>query len=75
MQVCGDIMSSRLWEYFQGPSTRHYVRFLISFGGIGLLSMEDCIPLVFLRSWVLMVLYLCSKFHIFYKPILEEYIF
>jgi hypothetical protein len=46
----------------------------ISFGGIGLLSMEDCVPLVFLRSWVLMVSYLCSKFHIFDRPILAEYV-
>jgi len=54
---------------------RHYVQFLISFGGISFLLMEDCLPLVFLRSWVLMASYLCSKFHIFDKPILEEYAF
>jgi hypothetical protein len=44
----------------------------MSFSGIGLLSMEDCAPSVFLGSWALVALYLSSKFHIFDKPVLEE---
>jgi hypothetical protein len=40
-----------------------------------LLSMEDCAPSTFLRSLGLVALYLCSKFHIFDRPILEEYVF
>jgi hypothetical protein len=47
----------------------------IFFGGTSLLSMEDCALFAFLGSWALVGLYLCSKFHIFDKPILEEYIF
>jgi hypothetical protein len=37
--------------------------------------MEDFAPSIFLKSWVLVVLYLCSRFHIFDIPILEEYFF
>jgi hypothetical protein len=47
---------------------------LISFGGIGLLSMEDCAPSIFIGNWVLVALYLYSRFHIFDRPILEEYV-
>ncbi len=36
--------------------------------------MEDYAPFVFLRNWVLMAPYLCSRFHIFNRPILEEYV-
>jgi hypothetical protein len=55
---------------------RCQAQLLISFGSIGLFSMEeDCEPFSFLKSWVLVVLYLCIRFHIFDKPILEEYIF
>jgi hypothetical protein len=55
-------MGPRSWESFQGPLARCQVQLLISFGGIGLLSMEDCAPSVFLGNWVLVVLYLCSRF-------------
>jgi len=37
--------------------------------------MEDCAPSSFLRSWVLAVLYLCSKFRIFDRPVMERYVF
>jgi len=47
----------------------------ISFSGIRILSMEDCAPLMFLRNWALVVPYLCSKFRIFNRLVLEEYIF
>ncbi len=30
---------------------------------------------IFLGSWVLVALYICSKFCIFDRPILEEYVF
>ncbi len=57
-----------------GPLVMHYARLPISFSGIGLLSMEDCDPFAFLRNWVLMVSYLCSRFRIFDRPILEDYV-
>jgi hypothetical protein len=58
----------------QGPLAKCRVRLLISFSIIGLLSMEDCAPFVFLKSWVLVAPYLCLRFHIFDKPILDEYV-
>ncbi len=73
MQVCGDIMGPRSWESFQGHLVRCQTQLPISFGGIGLLSMEDYAPFDFLGSWVLVVPYLCSRFYIFNRPILEEY--
>jgi hypothetical protein len=63
------------WEYFQDPLMRHHVRLSISFGGIGLLSMEKCALSIFLGSWVLVAPYLCSRFCIFHRLFLEEYIF
>jgi hypothetical protein len=51
---------------------RHQVQLLISFGGVGLFSMEDCAPFAFIRSWVI---YLCFRFCIFDILILEEYVF
>jgi hypothetical protein len=36
--------------------------------------MEKCAPFVFLGSCVLMALYLCYKFRIFDRLILEEYV-
>jgi hypothetical protein len=36
--------------------------------------MEDCAPFIFFGSWVLVVSYLCSRFHIFDKLVLEEYV-
>jgi len=68
-------MGLGLWESFQGPVTMHQVQLLISFGGIGLFFMEDCVPFIFLGSWALVAPYLCSKFRIFDRPILEEYVF
>ncbi len=75
MKVCGDIMGIKSWESFQGPLIRHHAQLLISFSGICLLFMEDYAPSVFLKSWVLVVPYLCSRFHIFNGPVLEEYVF
>ncbi len=37
-------------------------------------SMEECSPFAFPRSWALVAPYLCSRFRIFNKPILEEYV-
>jgi hypothetical protein len=37
--------------------------------------MEVYAPFVFLRSWVLVVQYMCSRFYIFYRPVLEKYVF
>jgi len=36
--------------------------------------MEDCAASIFLKSWVLVALYLCIKFRIFDKLILKEYV-
>jgi hypothetical protein len=67
-------MGPRSSEFFQGPLTRRQVRLLTSFGGIGFIFMEDCAPFVFLGNWALVALYLCFRFCIFNKPILEEYV-
>ncbi len=67
MQVCGDIMRPRLWEFFQAPLARHQAWLLIFFSGIGLHFMKDCAPSTFLGNWALVVLYLCSRFRIFDK--------
>ncbi len=75
MQVCGCIMGPGLCESFQGPLTKRRAQLPISFGGIGLFSMEDCTPFSFLGSWALVVPYLCFKFCIFDKPVLERYFF
>jgi hypothetical protein len=50
MYVCGDIMGPRLWEIFQGLLARHHAQLLISFGGLGFFSIEDCAPSAFLGS-------------------------
>jgi len=68
-------MGPGLWESFYGLLVRCQVWVPISFGGIGFFFMEDCVPFDFLRNWVLVVSYLCSRFHIFDRPILEEYVF
>ncbi len=46
----------------------------MSFGGINFFSMEDCAPSIFLGSWAMLDPYLCFKFHIFDRPVLEEYV-
>jgi hypothetical protein len=51
------------------------VRLSISFGGINLLFIKDCASSTFLGNWALVVLYFCFRFHIFYKPVLEKYVF
>jgi len=63
------------WEFFQGPLVRHQVQLPIPFGGMGLLSMEDCTQSTLLGSWALVASYLCSKFRIFNETILEEYVY
>jgi hypothetical protein len=68
-------MGPELWESFQGPLTKRQARLLIFFGGIGLLFMEDCVSSAFLKSWALVALYLCSRFCIFDRPVLDEYVF
>jgi hypothetical protein len=37
--------------------------------------MEDCAPSVFIGNWALVASYLYSRFHIFNRPILKEYVF
>jgi hypothetical protein len=51
---------------------RHEAWQPIFFGDIGLLFMKVFASIVFLRRWALMALYLCFKFLIFDKLILEE---
>jgi hypothetical protein len=43
-------------------------------GGIGILSMEDYASFAFLRSLALVAPYICYRFCIFHRPILEEYV-
>jgi hypothetical protein len=62
----------RIVGVFSKPLSK--ARLLISFGGIGLLYMEDCAPSIFLKNWALVALYLCSRFCIFYRPVLEKYV-
>jgi hypothetical protein len=73
MQICGDIMGLRSWEFIKGPITRCHAQLLISFDGIGFLFMEDCTAFTFLGSWVLVAPYLCSMFFIFDRLVLKEY--
>jgi len=75
MQICGDIMGLGLYGSFHGPLAKRQAWLSISFGGIGISTMEDCAPSSFLRSWVLVVLYLCSRFCIFDKLVMERYFF
>jgi hypothetical protein len=73
MQVCGDNMGLGLWEAYEGPLMRRYAQLLI-FWWYKPFSMEDCVAFVFLRSWALVVPYLCSTFCIFDRLVLEEYV-
>jgi hypothetical protein len=66
---------SKAWESNQGPLTRRQARLPISYGGIGLLFKEFCAPFTFLGSCFLVAPYLCSRFFIFNKPVLEEYVY
>jgi hypothetical protein len=50
LQVCGVIMDLGSWESIQSPLVGHQPRLIISFGGIGLLSMENCALSFFLQS-------------------------
>jgi hypothetical protein len=36
--------------------------------------MENYAPSIFLGNWALVASYLCSRFHIFNRSILEEYV-
>jgi hypothetical protein len=56
------------WEFLHGLLMKRHVQLLISFGGSGIFFMEDCAPFTFLKSWVLVVLYLC------FWLVLEEYV-
>jgi len=71
----GDIMGIGSWESIQGPLARHQVRSQLFFGGINILSVEVCAPFAFLGSWVLVFPYLYFRFHIFDRPVWEEYVF
>jgi hypothetical protein len=51
---------------------KHEARLPISFGGICLIFMEDCATFAFSGSLVLLAPYLCFRFHIFDRSILEE---
>ncbi len=65
---------SKVMGFIQGPLVRCQVQLSISFNGICLLSMEDCAPFASLGSQDLVAPYLCSRFCIFNKPILEEFV-
>jgi hypothetical protein len=68
MWICVGIMGLGSWEFLHGLLMKRHVQLLISFGGSGIFFMEDCAPFTFLKSWVLVVLYLC------FWLVLEEYV-
>jgi hypothetical protein len=54
---------------------RQQAQLSIFFGGIDLLSMKNCAQSDDLGNWALVAPYLCVRFFIFDKPILEEFFF
>ncbi len=63
LQICEDIMGPGSLESIQGPLAGRQTRLPISFGGIYFfLSMEDCAPFAFIKSWALVAPYLCPSF-------------
>jgi hypothetical protein len=46
----------------------------MSFCGISFLSMEDCAPFSLLGSVAPVASYLCSRFRVFYRFVLEEFV-
>jgi hypothetical protein len=62
MQVCGDIMGLRSWEFTQGPLSGHHAQLSISFNGICIFIYGKLNPIYFFR------------FYIFDRLILEEYV-
>jgi hypothetical protein len=77
-QLCkyvGTFMGPRSRESIQGPLMRQQAQLSIFFGDINLLSMENCAQSDDLGNWALVAPYLCVRFCIFDKPILEEYFF
>ncbi len=72
--MCGHY-GSRIMGIFSRPLTRHHAQLLISFSGIRLLFTEDCAPSTFIGNWALVAPYLCTRFIIFDRPILEDYVF
>jgi hypothetical protein len=37
--------------------------------------MEDCAPFAFLKSWVRVAMYLCFRFLIFDRLVVEDYVY
>jgi len=66
---------SKIVGGFSGPFNEALGSTTISIGGINFFSMEDCAPSTFLRSWALVAPYLCFRFCIFDKTILEKYVY
>jgi len=71
--MCGHY-GFRIMGIFSRP-LRNHAQLLISFGGIKLLFTEDCAPSTFIGNWALVAPYLCIRFRIFDRPILEDYVF
>jgi hypothetical protein len=61
------------WESIQGPLVGCEAQLPISFGGKGLFIYGGLCPIYFYRELGLVVSYLCSRFRIFNKFVLEEY--
>ncbi len=59
---------------YLGPLAWHRARLSISFAGICFFYGGLC-PIYFFRSWALVALYLSSKFCVFDRLVLEEYVF
>jgi hypothetical protein len=65
---------SKIMGVFKGPLAKHQAQLLISFCCICFFFMEDCALSTFLGNWALVALYLCFRFHIFDRSILEKYV-
>jgi hypothetical protein len=62
-------------EVFLGPLSKALGSNTNIFWWYKLFFIENCAPFIFLRNWVLVVPYLCFTFRIFYRPVLEKYVF
>jgi hypothetical protein len=65
----------RIMGVFLGPFSEALDSTTNIFWWCKFFSMENCAPSTFLRNWALVALYLCFRFHIFDRLILEEYVF
>ncbi len=72
-----------MWEHYGSRIMGIFLRLFNETSGlttdifwwyISILSVEDYAPFVFIRSWALVVPYLCFRFPIFDRLVLGEYV-